>query len=495
MAEFIVSQSGGYNKYASKATVYRDGSFVVVWESDGQDGSGYSIYGQRYGADGGKLGEEFEVNTYTTDHQRSPAIASLNNGDFVVVWESERQDGSGYGIYGRRYGTDGSALGSEFRINSYTTGNQRAPSITVLNNGDFVVVWKSDGEEGSGPGVYAQVYHNNGNKVGEEFKVSPLSTPSDTVPTVTKLPGSWGFIATYTNGDAVYATVHNPPGTDSDDHLLATFADDEILGLAGDDSIEGRGGADKIDGGEGDDTASYVSSPAGVQIDLTAATVKGGDADGDTLTSIENLIGSTHSDQLTGNKKPNVIHGQAGDDIIDGRAGADDLDGGDGNDTVTYRYSTAGVTVSLVRGVMCTGGDARGDIILNFENIIGSSYNDVLTGDDRDNLIESGGGDDTLIGGEGADVFKVTNANGIVRIKDFGQQDKLDLSEFQDIKNFDELENKMNSTYHSIFRSDLLINLGATEIILEGVKMLYENNVLYNEHSNIEHSDMLTYDV
>jgi hypothetical protein len=72
-----------------------------VWGSNGQDGSSYGVYGQRFDSNGGKVGSEFQVNTWTPDHQGVPSITSLLNGGFVVVWNSYRQDGPDWGVFGR----------------------------------------------------------------------------------------------------------------------------------------------------------------------------------------------------------------------------------------------------------------------------------------------------------------------------------------------------------------------------------------------------------
>lgn len=60
-------------------------------------------YGQRYNATAARVGTEFQVNTYTTDSQSNPSVASLTDGGFVVTWYSNGQDGDSYGIYGQRY--------------------------------------------------------------------------------------------------------------------------------------------------------------------------------------------------------------------------------------------------------------------------------------------------------------------------------------------------------------------------------------------------------
>src|SRR6187401_2650265 len=92
------------------------------------------------------VGSEFQVNTYTPDYQRRPAVASEDNGDFVVVWQSAGQDGSGLGVFGQRFSSAGSRLGAEFQANLQIIDDQWAPSVAMDSDGDFVVVW----HDGSG---------------------------------------------------------------------------------------------------------------------------------------------------------------------------------------------------------------------------------------------------------------------------------------------------------------------------------------------------------
>jgi len=102
--------------------------------------------------------EEFQVNTWTTNDQRYPSITSLPDGGFVVVWTSSGQDGSSWGVYGQRFDSNGNKVGSEFQVNTWTTGWQGDPSITSLSNGGFVVVWESWGQDGSNFGVYGRIF-------------------------------------------------------------------------------------------------------------------------------------------------------------------------------------------------------------------------------------------------------------------------------------------------------------------------------------------------
>ncbi len=89
------------------------------------------------------VGVEFQVNTYTTNGQYSPAVAADAEGDFVVVWRSYVQDGSSFGVFGQRYTSAGVALGGEFQVNTYTTNFQSSPAVAADAEGDFVVVWQS----------------------------------------------------------------------------------------------------------------------------------------------------------------------------------------------------------------------------------------------------------------------------------------------------------------------------------------------------------------
>jgi hypothetical protein len=181
--------------------------FVVVWTSAGQDGSGEGIFGQRYaGASGAPLGPEFQVNTYTTGPQRSASVVVDPNGGFLVVWEGLASAEDGFGIFGQRYASTGAPLGGEFRVNSYTTGHQRYPSVGGINNGDFFVAWQSDGQDGSGLGVYAQRYSNAGAPLAGEFRVSAYTTSDQSSPEVWA-GGSFVFVVTWQSD-------HEGPGAD-----------------------------------------------------------------------------------------------------------------------------------------------------------------------------------------------------------------------------------------------------------------------------------------
>ena len=165
------------------------GGFVVTWQSIGQDGSGAGVYGQVYDGSGAPVGAEFRANTYTTNDQFVPSAAALAGGGFVVTWQSIGQDGSDYGVYGQRYDGSGAAVGAEFLVNTTTASDQRYPSVAGLAGGGFVVTWQSIGQDGSGAGVYGQRYDASGAAVGAEFQANTYTTYNQANPSVAGLEG------------------------------------------------------------------------------------------------------------------------------------------------------------------------------------------------------------------------------------------------------------------------------------------------------------------
>jgi hypothetical protein len=173
------------------------GNFVISWSGNLQDGSGFGILGQRYASSGTPLGLEFRVNTYTTGFQGGPALTSDASGNFVIVWSSY-QDGSGTGVFGQRYASSGFPLGPEFRVNTFTTGQQQAPIVASDTSGNFVVAWNSLGQDGDGNGVFGQRYASSGAPLGPEFRANTYTTSSQSYPSVASDP-SGGFVVIWSS--------------------------------------------------------------------------------------------------------------------------------------------------------------------------------------------------------------------------------------------------------------------------------------------------------
>ena len=118
---------------------------MVTWRDDsGHDGgSGSDIWAQMYSNDGTVTLSDFRVNTYTSSTQQDPSIVALEDGGFVVTWESSGQDGDGYGIYGQRYDVNGAAVDEEFQVHTQTYSQQYDPTVAASADGGFVVAWSS----------------------------------------------------------------------------------------------------------------------------------------------------------------------------------------------------------------------------------------------------------------------------------------------------------------------------------------------------------------
>jgi hypothetical protein len=164
------------------------GNFVVVWQSDNQDGSFSGIFGQRYTSAGVPLGPEFRVNTYTTNAQYLPSVAADPAGNFIVAWTSYTQDGHGEGVFGQRYASAGAPIGPEFRVNTFTTQFQIRPSVAADASGNFVVIWDSTTQDGSIDGIFGQRYAASGTPLGPEFRVNTFTNSYQGDPSVAADP-------------------------------------------------------------------------------------------------------------------------------------------------------------------------------------------------------------------------------------------------------------------------------------------------------------------
>ncbi|MBK8505291.1 MAG: hypothetical protein IPL46_25690 [Saprospiraceae bacterium] len=136
----------------------KDGDFVVVWQSSEQDGNSAGVFGQRFNSIGVGHAFEFQANTFTTGAQAEASVAMDETGEFEVVWHSFAQDGSLEAVMARRFNADAQAQGAELRVNSFTTSSQFVPAIAMDADGDFVVAWQSNLQDGSQTGIYSQRY-------------------------------------------------------------------------------------------------------------------------------------------------------------------------------------------------------------------------------------------------------------------------------------------------------------------------------------------------
>jgi serralysin len=228
--------------------------------------------------------------------------------------------------------------------------------------------------------------------------------------------------------------VSNTLGTPGPDILNGTSGSDLLFGYAGKDVLNGEGGVDILAGGEGGDVlnggadtdyAYYGAAFAPVTVNLKKPSQNKGEAKGDSYISIEGVFGSDFADKLTGDDNPNAIYGVSGNDfifglggsdnlygdlgndVIEGGAGGDVIDGGADFDFASYANATGSVRVGLSANSNEMTGDARGDIFVSIQGIVGSKFNDFLAAAATiGTTLIGGAGDDSLIGGSGGDILE-----------------------------------------------------------------------------------------
>jgi hypothetical protein len=219
VGEFKVNTYTTGMQYNSSVDTDSNGNFVITWNSTDQNGTSGEIYAQRYNNSGGVVGSEFKVNLYTSNRQDYPSVAVDSDGDFVITWMSGLQDGNGYGIYAKRYNSSGVAISSEFKVNTYTASNQINPNIAMDSGGDFVITWNSKDQDGpSGYGIYAQRYNSLGVAQGGEFQVNTYVTGFQIIASIA-MDSDGDFIISWRSKnqdgseEGIYAQRYNADGS------------------------------------------------------------------------------------------------------------------------------------------------------------------------------------------------------------------------------------------------------------------------------------------
>jgi hypothetical protein len=240
--EAQVNQYTTGNQVRARLATNQFGETVIVWESasgsgiSGQDGSGSAVVARRIDSSGQALGDEIVVNEFTAGGQSEPAVAALPGGDFVVVWNSNAQDGDSRGVFGRLIAPDLTALSIEFQVNSYTSGRQEAPVVASAGDGRFLVVWETFGQDGSSGGLSGQLFAVDGEQLGAEFQVNTVTERTQYNPAIAGAPGA-GFVVVWDGGRIVgqrFDSLGGPSGPEFDASVQSgsspSLAMDEVGG-------------------------------------------------------------------------------------------------------------------------------------------------------------------------------------------------------------------------------------------------------------------------
>lgn len=215
--EFLVNTNTDNDQYYPDVALDSEGNFIISWMGSEPGELVKNIYAQSFDNDGNPIGDEFLVNTNTENKQSIPSIAMNPNGDFIIAWTSKEQDGSKEGVFAQRFDSDSNPVAGEFQVNVYTENLQSGPSIAINSDGEFIITWMSEGQDGELAGIYAKLYNNSGEIIIDEFLVNTCTEKEQIFPSVT-IDNNGNFIITWTSYDqdgdgyGVYAKMFDRNG-------------------------------------------------------------------------------------------------------------------------------------------------------------------------------------------------------------------------------------------------------------------------------------------
>ncbi len=344
------------------------GGFIFTWQSDGQDGDSSGVYGQMLDASLNPIGVEFQISTYTAGYQGSAKVTALTDGGFVVSWYSSDQNNGQAGVYTQRFDASGVAVGSETLVNTDPTFSASNPAITALETGGYVITWTSNGGDGSQSGIMAQIYDAAGAAVGANYVVNATTLNNQIEPDITTLADG-SFIITWAGwwiDGAEYGVVGQQFSATGE--LIGPefrinsyeFGNQQRPSIA---ALEGGGFV--VTWYSNDHSGRNKLQIYAQQFDLGSYS--------------DPIVGTDASEILSDIFGYDHIDGLGGDDLLFGLDGDDRISGGAGNDEIY-------------------GG--RGDDIID-----GGADNDTIFGETGDDLVLGGLGNDYIDGGEGADLL------------------------------------------------------------------------------------------
>ena len=198
-SSLVVNTYTPYWQYAADVTMDSNGDFVVVWHSYGS----YDVSAQSFTSNGSTVGGEFIVNSYRTGIQWAPAVDILNEaGDFMVVWEGQGT-GDTNGIFGHRFSSDGTEIGDQFLVNDFPNNQQNQADLVADGTGGALVVWRSlssPGDDNSASSIQGRRFASDGTAIGNQFQINSYTSGSQERPKIAK--GAFGDFLVVWQGEA-----------------------------------------------------------------------------------------------------------------------------------------------------------------------------------------------------------------------------------------------------------------------------------------------------
>ncbi|MCV6621503.1 MAG: Ig-like domain-containing protein [Cellvibrionaceae bacterium] len=194
----------------------KDGGYIVTFFKPALNAEdGFDVYAQRYNADGSETGPAFVVNSHRVDDQMVPDVVGLEDGGYVVSWQSYGQDGDAFGIYAQRFDSNDQAVGNEFLVNESTASDQHRAEITSLENGGFVISWVSEASDGTGRTIFARFYDENSDPVTAEMPLNDSDSSNVNYPSISNLSNG-NVVITWESGNdegvQLQLAIYSPAG-------------------------------------------------------------------------------------------------------------------------------------------------------------------------------------------------------------------------------------------------------------------------------------------
>lgn len=334
------------------------GGLLTLARYDDYGAGTTTLYVERLSANGTPIGDPIEVYSIAVEGIHLSDFVELENGSVVVVWSEEFPDNGMLGgttAHAAIIGANGALVAQVAMEGTDPLVDQNRPTVAALENGGYLVTWESVSPDRREMYIYGQAFDATGNLYGDQFHFTEVYGPWGSAGYGIDTLADGRIVITYKRGTSlpeakVFIAEIDPrlegmnhTGSDLTDYIRGTIYDDRISGLAGVDSIFGSRGNDSIYGGDADDILNGAEEDDFLSGDQGSDSLSGGVGRDTLLGGVGNdtLDGEAGNDLLQGGTGDDILYGQADNDRLAGGAGRDSLNGGAGDDVLSGTLSDA----------------------------------------------------------------------------------------------------------------------------------------------------------